>query len=388
MSANPAIEIKDGVAHSEIGASGHYRWKACPGSVRLSRGLPNRSSDFAEEGTDAHTVAAALLEGKPWPVDVPYDEEMEAAVRVYVDYVASIFGREGFAGSILIEHAFDLSSIYKGLFGTADCVIYDASKRKLYVLDYKHGQGIPVEAFGNTQLLYYGLGALVTLPYEVEEAELGIIQPRCNHPDGPIRTWQVNVTRLFDFAFEVYEDATRTEDRNAPLVPGGHCRFCKASGICPSLHAQSTEVARREFGSHLSYDPVLLSDTLQKLEAVEAWAKGVKAFAYNELEHGREIPGWKLVEKRANRSWRDEESAVEKLSSIVPKDSLFKSKLQSPAQVEKLLPKEHRKILADLVAKESSGYALAEASDPRPPAKVSPHDEFTAIGENQNDKTE
>ena len=41
-----------------------YRWATCPGSVRLSKGIPNRSSKYAQEGTDAHEWAAKILDGK------------------------------------------------------------------------------------------------------------------------------------------------------------------------------------------------------------------------------------------------------------------------------------------------------------------------------------
>lgn len=34
---------------------------ACPGSVALSEGLPDKSSEFADEGTDAHELAALCL---------------------------------------------------------------------------------------------------------------------------------------------------------------------------------------------------------------------------------------------------------------------------------------------------------------------------------------
>jgi len=52
--------------HSEFGASSAYRWMACPGSVSMSRGVPNTSSVYAEEGTAAHEMGElAIKAGKP-----------------------------------------------------------------------------------------------------------------------------------------------------------------------------------------------------------------------------------------------------------------------------------------------------------------------------------
>jgi hypothetical protein len=71
--------------HSRIGASSMHRWATCPGSVRLSKDMPNISSSYAEEGTRAHELAELILTGKDVPGDV--DPEMLEAVMVYVDAI-------------------------------------------------------------------------------------------------------------------------------------------------------------------------------------------------------------------------------------------------------------------------------------------------------------
>jgi hypothetical protein len=88
------------------------------------------------------------------------------------------------------------------------------------------------------------------------------------------------------------------------------------------------------------------------------------------LEDGGEVPGWKLVQKRASRKWSDEEAVEKKLKAL--KISLMDAKerptLKSPAQIEKLCKAEGKDFtkLADLVVSESSGTTLAPASDKRP----------------------
>ena len=37
--------------HAILGASSSHRWLACPGSIRLSAGMPGTSSVYADEGT-------------------------------------------------------------------------------------------------------------------------------------------------------------------------------------------------------------------------------------------------------------------------------------------------------------------------------------------------
>lgn len=368
--------------HSKIGASSMYRWSACPGSVRVCDGIESKSSSYAEDGTRAHELAAVWLsEGKPTLNHEPfsYSEEMEKAVETYVETVLG----DGRHLDIQVEVKFDLSEIYPGLYGTADAVVYDQLSRILRVYDYKHGQGILVEVKDNVQLKYYALGALLHSRVPCKEVELVIVQPRANHPDGPVRRWRFNTLELVDFAADLENYARKTTEPNAPLVSGAHCRFCPAAGVCPELAKTALAVAQTEFRKELSYDPQKLSDTLKKLDVLEAYTKSVREFAYNEAEHGRCPPGWKLVQKRASRKWaRDEDTIATSLRALDLKlQDIYDSSLRSPAQIEKLLAKENKSKLGGLVSHVSSGMTLVEESDPRPHALTSPQDEFSVITE-------
>jgi hypothetical protein len=364
--------------HSPIGASSMYRWSKCPGSVRLSRGIESVSSKYAEEGTQAHEVAAYLLQHNAKPGFEVFPEMMEAVI-VYVNAVNTDRARG--SNDMWVEHRFDLSKVYKGLYGTADCVVYYVEEKLLQVWDYKHGAGIAVDVVDNSQLKYYGLGALLSLGIPCKEVELVIVQPRCPHPDGSVRRHRFKAVDLIDFAADLQEFAKATEDPNAPLVAGEHCRFCPAAGLCPKLHEQALISAKETFSHKLPYDPVKLSETLTRLDMVEAWAKGVREFAYQEAVRGRVPPGFKLVEKRATRQWRSDVDAVIHLKTTLGllDHDIFERKLKSPAQVEKFLNKEGKKQLAEWVFAESSGLKLTPISDPTPEVKRGVEVEFEKI---------
>jgi hypothetical protein len=356
----------------------------CPGSVKLSENIPNVSSAFAEEGTRAHEIAANMLLGMPIPEDT--DPEMRAALHVYESAVMAGY-HEGC--TLAVEVRFDLSEVYPGLFGTADAVVYHPGQKLLRVVDLKYGAGIAVEVMeegeANVQLQYYALGALLSKDIRgkaVDNVELVIVQPRCPHPDGVVRSFIFPALDLTSFAIDVSKAAMRTEDENAELIPGDWCRFCPASGICPKLHERALTVAKEEFRRELSYDPKKLSETLNWLPVLEGWIKGVKAFAYNEAEHGRCPPGWKLVAKRANRKWKDPDATIAALrAEYAPlvRDCFTTPELLSPAQVEKVLPKGSKEFLSTLVVAESSGLTLAPEEDKRPAARLDAKSEFLGL---------
>lgn len=369
--------------HSPLGASSMYRWSQCPASIRLSRGIEKSSSKYAEEGTEAHAMAEKWLSQGGCPNDC--DEEMRENIRVYVE---AVLDDAAMADKLLIEHGFDLKDVYPGAWGTADAVIFDQGQNLLRVYDLKYGAGIPVEVKDNPQLMYYGLGALMSTGYPCAEVELVIVQPRCSHPDGPVRRWRLPAVDLMDFATDLVKFARATEDPNAEANPGDWCRFCPAAPQCPAIHSKALDVAKREFSPSFSYDPAKLADTLNWLPILEAWIKNVREFAYGEAEHGRCPPGWKLVEKRATRKWVDDTDKVLdalKIETPLVSDDLFEKKLKSPAAVEKLLKVEGLKkaeidkVFDGLCSAESSGATLAPESDKRPALRKDPASEFTRI---------
>lgn len=353
--------------HSSIGASSMYRWENCPGSVRLSKGVKSVASEWALEGTRAHEVAAAILtQDKFDPADLP--DDMLDAVRVYTDLINNELFIPGHIHKI--EHHFSLEVLHPGLFGTADAVGWIEEEDLLKVYDYKHGAGLLVDVEGNSQLLYYALGAAYNFPYKPENIELVIVQPRCDHPQGVVRRWRISFLQLAEFAIRLKEAALRTEDPNAPLVTGDHCRFCPAAGFCPERKKDALEVAKSQFMNLEvdQYDRDELGRILAKLDVLEEWAKSVRSFAYREAARGIKIPGHKLVAQRSNRRWAHDEAAVVPplLKAGLGKNDLYTIKLKSVAQIEKLMGAKQFKKLENLVEKVSGGEVLVPESDSRP----------------------
>lgn len=351
----------------------------CPGSVALCKDLPSKSSIYADEGTLAHEIAAKVLQTGDWP-DV-MDCEMKEAIEVYTDAVLGEWTKMNpKKDKFLVEHRFDLSEIYPGCFGTADTVLYYFRDKRLSVWDYKHGAGTPVEVRDNSQLMFYALGALLSIGLPVAEVESVVCQPRCPHPDGAIRRWRFPAVDIMEFEADLVKYAKATEPKDAPLVPGDHCRWCKAAGICPAIKNKAVALAKLDFIATNSYDTKKLSEALEWVPRLEAWCKSVREFAYGEACHGRNPEGWKLVAKRATRKWQDDVTpSVLAMYFGLDEEEIMEAKLRSPAQVEKLLDKNLRKDLANYTVSKSSGYSLVPDSDAREPAKLDAKSDFSPI---------
>ena len=389
-------------AHAILGASGAKRWMNCPGSVNLTREIPgaleSTGSVYAREGTAAHAVAEKCLLNGMDPEfyvgqkieGIKVTREMASAVRVYVDKVRLVAEASG--NTITednVETRIDLAACEppEDMFGTVDFWDYnDLRGKHLTVIDYKHGQGISVEAEENPQLLYYSLGIVLRLGTMPRRITVVIVQPRASHPDGIVRDWTFSKERLIRFKDDLLTAAYQTREPDAPLAVGDWCKFCPAMAQCPAQHEHAVTVAQQEF-SVIEEDPGSLPEphamteeellvVLDKGDYVSRWLAAVKKYVFERLEQGEDIPGWKLVPKRANRKWKDEDEARAILLAEdgVDEQDIWKKSLLSPRQAELLLRRVGAELPEGLTSRQPSGYNLAPSDDPRP--GVLPGSEF------------
>lgn len=374
---------------------------------------PQEDTVYSRQGTAAHWVADEILKlpepvaaeefiGRTAPNGYEITEEDTTAVQKYLDFVAE----ELKTGKYMTynEVKFDLENVYPGLFGTCDLVLLESNLKRLKVIDYKHGAGIPVEVQNNKQLLYYVLGAINKLcaVHKIDylslfgwgkvfkEVEIIVVQPRCRHKGGAVRRWVVPAEILEQFATELALKAKATANKNASLKTGDHCRFCPAIGGCPEINRMTMDLAKVDFRavSHPSNLQMPAPETLTKDEIVKLlnfkdliseFLKRVEAHAQTLMEHGEEITGYKLVQKKANRDWKNEEEAKDALMLFVKEDDMYEKKFVSPAKAEKLLGKQQKKIVEDLCYKPDTGRTIAPEHDPREALPASAIQDFSAV---------
>lgn len=401
-------------AHSRLGASSAYRWMACPGSVRLESAMPDSSSSYAARGTAAHGLAEkaqrtgktarelvrTLAYGPTVHVDgyiiVLEDEDVEA-VEVYLAYLRTVTGP---SDPVVIEGRVSLAPFMTpaqrerlpDMFGTADRLSYERSTNTLHSIDYKHGAGVAVEAIDNPQPLYYAAGALASgaLGFDHTSYPPGlrvratIVQPRCPHPAGPVRSVDVTPLDLLMFVDEMLDAAERTQDPDAPLVPGGWCRFCSVSATCPAQFDRAQRAAKDDFGvieDASDYPEDRLAAAMAEVGDIETWCAAVRAAAHKRLATGAPVPGWKLVPKRGVRVWNDgvNEKSLRELG-LLEAMVMTPPAMKSVFQVEKITPKDKRAELAAFYTTKSSGTTIAPESDPRPAADAnSAAEDFGAL---------
>lgn len=452
-------------AHARLSASQAKRWMACPGSVKIIDEIPAKlkpgQSSFAALGTAAHTLVEVCLRNKkqdsrdykdywvhlsgeiqkrtPDPEEEGWfqvDFDMMDAVDVMLSVVWKEVERLGPAAELRIEHKFDLSWLRPDMFGTNDVSI-SLFLDELVVIDYKHGQGVPVEVYSvgeggktkpNPQLAYYGLGAAEADEFTHQKVTLIVVQPRCPHPKGGVRRYEMTMAELLEFKDELAAaaDVAREAEQNWDpaggidgteewqrkyLQAGDHCKsaFCPKLGHpCPAAFRAAQEEAMADFaddpydldapGAGDNPDLTKLAHTLKWVPFLDAFGRAVEAHAQRLAETGIKVPEHKLVRKKANRAYvcTEHETLTLLEAAGLPKvDLLTEPKLKSPAQVEKL-GKKAKEIIngvknpdydpnvegskewlsAPLAVKGVGAITLAHESDPREEVTIDPASDF------------
>jgi hypothetical protein len=258
-----------------------------------------------------------------------------------------------------VETKVDFSRWVPGGFGTADFVKYNPNTKTLDIADYKHGVGVKVYAQNNPQGMLYALGMVSELDflYDIETVRIHIVQPRLDHID----TWEVGIDELLVFGEEARSAAKIALTPGAPRHPSEKaCRFCKHRAACPEFrqHVLSTV----DQGADLQGQA--LADALQQVPMVKAWVNAIESAAFDLVDHGGALPGFKLVEGRSVRRWKDEQEAFEILAEHI--NEPYESKLISVAQAEKALGKKaFAELLGNTVEKAAGKPSLVPDSDKR-----------------------
>lgn len=244
--ANPDLP-----AHALLSASGSHKWMHCPPSMRMEQKYPERTSEYAQEGSLAHAMGARLLKSAH---HLPHEDEdseiaelkprfylpeMDGFTQGYADYVEQRYTamRErhladpgSLPPELLVETRLDYSRWVPGGFGTGDTVI--VAEGELEIIDLKYGRGVRVESFKNPQMMIYALAAVTEWDwlFTPGKVTMTIYQPRLGH----VSTWETTAAELLKWADTVLAPAAEEAWLgHGKTAKGSWCRFCRAKKECP-----------------------------------------------------------------------------------------------------------------------------------------------------------
>lgn len=371
------------MSHAVLSPSAAHRWLKCTPCARLEERYPDTSSSFAQEGSIAHefgelklkqmlgiiTAEDFAMRANVLREDEMYQPEIEEYAEGYASFVWERYQEAKKANEYVrlrVEEKIDLRAYISEGFGTGDAIIL--ADGTMDIIDLKYGKGVKVSAEENPQMMIYALGALYacSIEYDVERVRMTIYQPRL----GNVSTWEITATALKAWAKEeLMPKALMAYKGRGDLVPGDHCKFCKAKAQCRALAQHNIEAAAHDFDDVHLLSTDAIAELLHEFDGIKAWMTSVEEYALSEALKGTKLPGWKLVEGRSVRKYKDDKEVAKRLrDNGITDDVIYKpQELNTITTLEKKLTKKgFNAMLGDLVIKPAGKPTLATEDDARP----------------------
>ena len=366
--------------HAVLSASSAARWIACPPSARLNAEKSDAPSEYAAQGTDAHTLCEYKLRkalgGKvrhPTKNLASYDTEMEECAEAYCQFVMELVGQfraESKDTMVSVEQRVDFSGFVPDGFGTADALII--SGKTVCIVDYKHGKGIEVSADCNSQMMCYALGCIQMFDglYDIDNVRMVIFQPRLAN----ISEFNISKADLLAWAADTLVPAAKLAHAGeGEFCAGAHCQFCKIKATCRKRAEYNLELARYDFEMPPTLEDAEVEAVLVKADMLAAWVSDIKEYALQRAIQGKQWTDWKLVEGRSNRKYTDEAAVanIVKEAGYEP----YEQKLLGITAMTGLLGKsKFEELLGSLIVKPQGRPTLAPMSDKRPAMNTAAED--------------
>lgn len=360
-------------AHAKLGLgpSTMSRTVQCEGWANLVALMPPQpDSEESTEGHAAHWVAMQYALASLGQAERPklgdkiqggllVDKEMIAGAAMYAE---ALEGFEGWA-----EETLTIGTIHPECFGTPDFWQWSPKTRTLRVTDYKYGRKF-VEVWENWQLIVYAIGLLEKLGYDGNGdiiVELLIVQPRCYHPDGPVRPWTTSAHRLRAMANIAHNKAHLSQQPDAKTHAGPECLYCPARPFCKTAHAASSALvefaykaeAMPQNGIEMSTRLVFIQDAIELLKAV---ATGLEEQIVLTLKAGKLAPDFKVDYVKSREKWAKPVQEVKMLGLMYGINLVEEDYACTPKQATQLKGP-HGKIDPKVISK----YALTPPGAPK-----------------------
>jgi hypothetical protein len=244
--------------HALCSASGSERWLNCPGSVGLSRTVPEEpASEAALQGTRCHELAEEILKHweragrkiEDWYIETQRrnvrDTRDEATGWDMVDYAMTYVNSciatieeefdKGTPVSYRLEHRLTFNADMK-MFGTADFFATGTRNGRAHgvICDLKYGKK-RVRVEDNSQLAFYAVALKKASKKNLETIKVRVVQPRIGHwlseveyTADELNAWDERLTLGAEKAL------IQIGSSHPELKTGGWCFFCAARDVCPA----------------------------------------------------------------------------------------------------------------------------------------------------------
>ena len=270
---------------AKVSASKLSQIAECPGRFALEQTVPPcKSSPEANLGTIVH----AHLSGEKVELCEEGAQIASRCQEQYLELAQEIIGTEQITSTVVEERLW-FGDQWSGAIDRIDFFGDSA-----LVVDYKTGRGEVEDASSNLQMRAYAV--LVAENYKtVATVYVAVIQPHAGAPTVTVYE-KADLEQARD---EITAIVAAAYAPGAPRKPSPDaCKYCRALAICPEAAGETKALATRSASDVPALPDLELAQLLTASTVVEDFIDAIKNEAKTRLKSGKEVPGWRLIEKK------------------------------------------------------------------------------------------
>lgn len=323
-----------------------------------------KENDYALEGT----IAGRLIEKyfkESLNIDTVIEidnylisDEMRKGARLFIDTFIKLQRQFINGYELELEEWLTLGETTRG---RPDIRIY--ADGTLIILDYKFGRGI-VEAFENKQLLTLMAAFIATRGIMPKKVILGIVQPRAQHEQGPVRLWEFDGNKAYEWYNYIVTKQQENLSGTKQAKAGLHCLRCPARFDCNTfLKFESTMFEYVSAAAPVISDSKTFASEYNALKLAQKILKSrldtLEATVKSRIADGERISEFQLVRTETALKFKDD-STLEKVKPMAEmfgiKNISNPEKLRTPTQlIDDGFPKS---LMKELATNEFTGHKL------------------------------
>lgn len=191
-------------------------------------------------------------------------------------------------------------------YGTADFVAISGNEG--FLIDYKFGRGHIEPAVSNAQGCAYALGVFERFP-QLQSLTVHFVQPRAEL----ISSHTYTRADTYRMQLRIETIIRRANARNKEEHPGIQCCYCRKQATCAALRNLALPIASRyaelsipeELHPSRIVSPEMMAHCLDCAKVLKDWIESVNFHALQMAQDGKDIPGYKVVNRAGRRSIPD-----------------------------------------------------------------------------------
>lgn len=390
--------------HAPLAPSGASCWLYCTASVEAQKGIPDRSTREADEGTAMHEVRARCLKTGAQPMDflghtifagtrrgTLATRERLKHLEEGIDQLRTLCGDDMHLAALREPTHYRVEETLHfrdpklaDVYGTLDFGAYvherETGLNHYVQSDLKFGAGTPVYAEGHEQQLIYAGLSLDQFTQEEKDALASVVliidQPRISGAGG---AWVIDVNYVETWMKEVlYPAVAEIKSGRTKFAPSRKaCLWCRARPTCAAYQDFNVRALGITFEDER--DPIKFSGAaavaLTPEERAylalnrgmfEKFLEVVSDLVLQDALAGNPTPGLKAINgNNGKRTWVNDELAEAALWEHLGKKAV-ETKVISPTAAADLLPRTVMDTFKDLIRRDPPKPKLVPVENSKP----------------------